>query len=289
MRDGTQRNSLSWVLVSEAPELPATEPGQDEDSRHSVILTVAYDGSAFSGIAPQVNANTVSAELLKAISTMDPSVVSLRIASRTDAGVHARGQVVSFETRMNIPSRGWQLGLSSALPSTIAVVAVTQTLPGFDPSKRAVTKAYRYLILQGSIRDPFLHARAWRIFDPLVLDLMRQEAQALLGEHDFRAFRSAADIRANTVRRIESASLSQDPAHQRVLRFDIVGNRFMYNMVRIIVGTLVDVGRGRVAPGAIQRAIASGDREDLGVTAPAEGLYLEQVVLPNDLPQWPNQ
>jgi tRNA pseudouridine38-40 synthase len=264
-----------------------TEPDQGEDTLRSVILTVAYDGSQFSGIAPQVNANTVSAELLKAIATMDPNVGSLRIASRTDAGVHARGQVVAFETRMNIPSRGWQAGLSSALPPPVAVVAVTQTLPGFDPSKRAVAKAYRYLILQGSVRDPFLHARAWRIFDPLQIEIMRSEAQSLLGEHDFRAFRSAADIRTNTVRRIESVALAQDPTQERLLCFDVVGNRFMYNMVRIIVGTLVDVGRGRVAPGAIARAIHSGSRDDLGVTAPAEGLYLERVMLPNDLPQWP--
>jgi tRNA pseudouridine38-40 synthase len=275
--------------VSDEPELPATEPGQVEETLHSVILTVAYDGSQFSGIAPQVNSNTVSAELRKAIATMDPNAGSLRIASRTDAGVHARGQVVAFETRMNIPSRGWQAGLSSALPPAVAVVAVSQTTAGFEPSKRAVAKAYRYLILQGSIRDPFQHARAWRVFDPLNLEAMQLEAQSLLGEHDFRAFRSAADIRTHTVRRIESVGLARDPTQARLLCFDIVGNRFMYNMVRIIVGTLVDVGRGRVAPGAIQRAIASGDREDLGVTAPAEGLYLEQVVLPNDLPQWPNQ
>ncbi len=275
--------------MSEAPALPATEPGQDEDTLHSVILTVAYDGSQFSGIAPQVNSNTVSAELRKAIATMDPNAGSLRIASRTDAGVHARGQVVAFQTRMNIPSRGWLAGLSSALPPAVAVVAVTQTTAGFEPSKRAVAKAYRYLILQGSIRDPFQHARAWRVFDPLNLAAMQQEAQALLGEHDFRAFRSAADIRTNTIRRIEKAELTIDPAQARLLRVDVYGNRFMYNMVRIIVGTLVDVGRGRVAPGAIQRALASGSRDDLGVTAPAEGLYLEQVVLPSDLPQWPNQ
>ncbi|HEX2880330.1 MAG TPA: tRNA pseudouridine(38-40) synthase TruA [Polyangiaceae bacterium] len=272
-----------------APQPSEGELTQGDDTLHSVILTVAYDGSQFSGIAPQVNANTVSAELLKAIHNMDPTVKSLRIASRTDAGVHARGQVVAFETRMNIPSRGWLNGLSSMLPPAVAVVAATQTAPGFEPSKRAVAKAYRYLILQGSIRDPFYHARAWRIFDPMSIDLMRQEAQALLGEHDFRAFRSAADIRTNTIRRIDSVALSPDPVQARLLCFDIKGNRFMYNMVRIIVGTLVDVGRGRVAPGAIGRAIASGDREDLGVTAPAEGLYLEQVVLPNDLPQWPYQ
>jgi tRNA pseudouridine38-40 synthase len=282
---------LSVVGVTPLPE---GYPTQDEDtlrndSLHSVILTLAYDGSQFSGIAPQANANTVSAEVLKAIRNMDPTVKSLRIASRTDAGVHARGQVVAFETRMNIPSRGWLNGLSSMLPPAIAVVAVNQTAPGFEPSKRAVAKAYRYLILQGSIRDPFQHSRAWRVFDPLNLELMQQEAQALLGEHDFRAFRSAADIRTHTIRRIDSVALSPDPVQARLLCFDIKGNRFMYNMVRIIVGTLIDVGRGRVEPGAIRRAIASGNREDLGVTAPAEGLYLEQVVLPNDLPGWPNQ
>jgi tRNA pseudouridine38-40 synthase len=124
------------------------------------VLTIAYDGSYFSGIAPQNNARTVSAVLREAIARMDPDAGSLRIASRTDAGVHARGQVVAFHSRSKIASRGWLLGLSGLLPPEVAVVSAARAAAGFDPSKRALGKRYRYLILQGSIRDPFYNARA---------------------------------------------------------------------------------------------------------------------------------
>jgi tRNA pseudouridine38-40 synthase len=127
------------------------------------------------------------------------------------------------------------------------------------------------------------------VFDPLSIERMRQEAQHLLGEHDFKAFRAAADFRVNTVRRVERAEVALDAREPRLLTIEVAGNRFLYHMVRIIVGTLIDIGRGRLEPGAIGRAIASGDREDLGVTAPAEGLYLEHITLPDELEeQWPN-
>lgn len=259
------------------------------DDAQSIVLTVAYDGSRFSGIAPQTNARTVSSVLREAIVNMDPHAGNLRIASRTDAGVHARGQIVAFNTRTRIEPRGWLMGLSGLLPPEVAVVAAARAAAGFDPSKQALLKRYRYLVLQGSVRDPFHVTRAWRVHDPLDLDAMRAEASALLGEHDFRAFRGAADIRSNTVRTLQRVELSSEPHAPRVLAIEVVGNRFMYNMVRIIVGTLVDVGRGRVQPGAVRLALHSGDREDLGVTAPAEGLYLEEVQLPDVLyDRWPN-
>jgi tRNA pseudouridine38-40 synthase len=257
---------------------------------HSIVLTVAYDGSLFSGIAPQTNARTVSAVLKEVIAKMDPNARGLRIASRTDSGVHARGQIVAFDTETSIPPRGWLLGLSGMLPPEVAIVKAARAEAGFNPSKRAIRKLYRYLILQGSVRDPFYTARAWRIFDPLSHDLMQQEANSLLGEHDFKAFRGASDPRVNTMRTLQRAQLTSDEREPRLLAIEIAGNRFLFHMVRIIVGTLIDVGRGRLEPGAISRALSSGNREDLGVTAPAEGLYLERVDLPDELDQhWPHQ
>ncbi|HTM44080.1 MAG TPA: tRNA pseudouridine(38-40) synthase TruA [Polyangiaceae bacterium] len=268
---------------------PLLDGAGETSSAHSIVLTVAYDGSHFSGIAPQTNARTVSAVLKEAIRTMDPNLRGLRIASRTDSGVHARGQVVAFDTETRIAPRGWLLGLSGQLPPEVSVVNAARAKAGFDPSKRAIRKLYRYLILQGSVRDPFYADRAWRIFDPLSHALMQEEANALLGEHDFKAFRGASDPRVNTRRTLERAALVTDEREPRLLAIEVVGNRFLFHMVRIIVGTLVDVGRARLAPGAVARALHSGDREDLGVTAPAEGLYLERIELPDELEeQWPH-
>lgn len=258
-------------------------------ARHGILLTLAYDGSRFSGFAPQNNGVTVAGVLRAAIQKMDPSVGALRVASRTDAGVHARAQVACFDTQLDIESRGWLLGLSAFLPPEVAVQRVARVEAGFNPSKAARAKTYHYWILRGTIRDPFLAAKAWRVHDALDLRAMREEAEALLGTHDFSAFRGAADRRENAVRTISVAELSTIEHAPRCLRFAIRGDRFLYNMVRIIVGTLVDVGRGSREPGAFARAFVSRERTDLGMTAPPDGLYLDRVELEDwGHAEWPN-
>ncbi len=254
------------------------------------MLTLAYDGASFSGFAAQNNtAHTVAGVLGKAIAAMDPRATRLRVASRTDAGVHALGQVASFNATLDIASRGWLLGLSAHLPPQIAVQRVARVHPSYNPSKAALAKTYRYLILRGTVRDPFLHGRAWRVHEPLDLELMRKEAQSLLGTHDFAAFRGSADRRATTTRTITVAELREVPGQPRCIAFEIRGDRFLYHMVRIIVGTLVDVGRGSREPGAIARARASGARTDLGMTAPPDGLCLDHIELADSgHDEWPN-
>jgi tRNA pseudouridine38-40 synthase len=247
--------------------------------KRGLLLTLAYDGSAFCGFVPQHNAVTVGHVLAAAIRKFDPEASALRVASRTDSGVHARGQCAAFDSRLAIPTRGWMMGLAAHLPPQIAVQRVAEVPIGFSPSNAAIGKVYRYRVLRGALRDPFLAGRAWRVHDKLNVDLMRQEAEALLGTHDFAAFRGAQDARLDTVRRIDRAHLFEVEHEPRCLIFEIEGNRFMFRMVRIIVGTLVDVGRGLRAPGAIKRAIESRERMDLGITAPADGLCLEQVHL----------
>lgn len=247
--------------------------------KYGVLLKVAYDGSRYSGLAIQDNATTIAGELLKAIRTLSPDTSSLRVCSRTDAGVHARGQYVVFDTNQFIANRGWVLGLGSLLPPDIAVVSAACVPPIFLPSNHAIQKTYSYWVLQGTIRDPFLENRSWRVFEPMNHARMRREAQDLLGTHDFRAFRGANDFRTKTVRTISRVDIVAHPAPSRVLQISVTGTAFMYHMVRIIAGTLVDVGRGRCEPGAIRRAIATGNRLDLGMTAPAEGLYLDEILL----------
>jgi tRNA pseudouridine38-40 synthase len=216
---------------------------------------------------------------------MDPNASSLRVTSRTDAGVHAEEQYIAFDTDSNIGLRGWLLGLTGHLPPEIAVLRASRVAPAYQPSKRAIRKVYRYLILQGTVRDPFLADRAWRVFETLDHELMRKEAETLIGEHDFRAFRGAADFREHTVRHITRVDIQTLQDKPRVLAIDVEGNRFMYRMVRIIVGTLVDIGRGKLLPGAVRRGLDTGDRLKLGMTAPAEGLYLRHI----ELAEVPNQ
>jgi tRNA pseudouridine38-40 synthase len=251
-------------------------------------LTIAYDGTSFAGFARQTSARTVAGELQGAILAIDPKASNVRGASRTDAGVHARGQVVAFDSTLDIPARGWVLGLGAHLPSEIAVVRAASVAPGYDPRRHALRKTYRYLVLCSQVRDPFLTHRAWRVGDRLNQHALTAELEALLGRHDFAAFRSAADDRTETVRTILRAELQTLPNDARCVEIVIEGDRFMHRMIRIIAGTVIDVARSRLASGAVRRALASGSRGDLGITAPACGLCLDHIVLDDHGEQpWP--
>lgn len=262
-----------------------TEPAAfSAEPRRGVLLTVAYDGASYCGFVRQSNGPSVAAELDRAVRTVDPLATPVKGASRTDAGVHARAQAVSFSTQRDIAARGWVLALNQSLPPDVAVVRAARVPAEYDSRRHALWKRYRYLIHCSQVPDPLLAGRAWRVGYPLDLTLMRTEAAALVGSHDFAAFRSAADARETTVReltelRVESIPEALPRESSARLEVVVTGNRFLHNMVRIIVGTLVDVGRGHLAPGAVERALASKRREELGMTAPAEGLYLEHVEL----------
>lgn len=262
----------------------------DPRNTNGVLLTVAYDGRPFGGYARQTNARTVAGELDGAIRAVDPRASLVRGASRTDAGVHARGQRIAFDTSREIAPRGWVLALMPHLPREIAVVACARVEAGYDPRRHALMKTYRYVVLSSVVRDPFLDRRAWRVEQRLNQQRMQDEATTLLGEHDFAAFRSSADVRTTTVRRIVRAEVRRAGGDARCLEIVIRGNRFLHRMVRIIAGTLVDVGRGRLEPGAITRAVASGSRRDLGMTAPPDGLYLDEIELESEgQDTWPEQ
>lgn len=256
-----------------------------------VLLTVAYDGAAFSGWASQpgqAGVRTVADVLRAAIHSMDPGASAPRGASRTDAGVHAEAQVAAFDPSRAIEPRGWVLGLDAALPDDVAVRAARQVPAGFEPRAAARGKRYRYRLLLDPVRDPLLRGRAWRVGHPLDLERMRREASHLVGTHDFRAFRSARDERENTVRTLRRVEVETESG--RVVGLVVEGSAFMHNMVRIVAGTLVDVARGQLDEGAVTRALASGERRDLGATAPAHGLVLERVELAGleeGAPTWP--
>jgi tRNA pseudouridine38-40 synthase len=254
-----------------------------------VLLTLAYRGTNYAGWAPQINAPTVYTAVLKAIKTMNPRVMDLRGSSRTDAGVHAFGQRAAFESDRNISSRGWVLGLRRVLPEDIIVRSASRVEPGFVPRFHSYRKRYIYTFLIDPVGDPFVGPTAMRIFEPLDFNAMKAEAACLVGTHDFAAFRAGADIRINTVRTITRCEFLQD-RDPRVLRLIVEGNAFLYNMIRIIAGTLVDVGLHQLPPGTINQGIQSKRRIDLGRTAPAHGLLLERVYLKDEgTDSWPTQ
>jgi tRNA pseudouridine38-40 synthase len=252
------------------------------DAFEGILLTVAYDGRDFAGWAPQKDQRTVSGALLDALRAMRPGITEVRGASRTDAGVHARGQRAAFDVEPGISTRGWVLGTAAHLPSTIAIRRATRVAAGFQPRHASAGKRYAYTLVCDVARDPFFEGRAMRIGGSLDLDLMSREAETALGTHDFAAFRSSADTRENTMRTLTRFSIEQDPSDPRVVRAIVEVSAFMHNMVRILVGTLVDIGLGRRPPGAFAQALDSRSRADLGQTAPPEGLCLEDARLTNE-------
>lgn len=261
-------------------------PGSEDEGAarparpHGVLLTLAYDGRAFAGFVRQRGQRTVAGELSRAIAAVDPDASKLRVVSRTDAGVHARGQRVSFATTRDISSRGWVLALSQNLPDDVAVVRAVAVPPEYDPRHHAQWKRYRYLIHHSPVSDPFLAGRAWRLYYKLDLDVMRREATRLVGRHDFAAFRGAADVRTSTERTIEDVTIeSSSGPSGATISIAVTGDRFLYNMVRIIVGTLVDVGRGHLPEGTVSEGLSTRKRDSVGMTAPPDGLYLEHVEL----------
>lgn len=254
-----------------------------------VLLEVAYDGTEFSGWAAQRAARTVEDTLRGAVAALDPRAGALRGASRTDAGVHAERQVVAFDASREIPARGWVLGLNQHLPSDVAVRSARAVPPGYAPRFSARSKRYRYRVLVDSVRDPCWRTRAWRV-SALDVPAMAREALGALGTHDFASFRASADRRTNTVRTLTRVEIERE-TDRRIVAVVVEGNAFLHNMVRILVGTLVDVARGRLAPGTIMRALAERTRRAAGTTAPSMGLVLENVdvILPDGAGErWPS-
>ena len=263
----------------------AARPGDEQPHGRElggILLTVAYEGTRFAGFAPQPGQRTVAGTLLAALRGLDPQISRLRGASRTDTGVHARGQRVAFDTASGIPPRGWVRGLAPRLPPDLAIRAAAIVPAGFVPRFEAVRKTYRYLLLCERARDPFWVGRAWRL-DGLdaarALPLLGRELGAARGTHDFAAFRSDQDRRTGTARTIHEVVVSRAGLGPAMLGLSIVGDGFLHHMVRILVGTAVDVARGRLEPGAMGRALESGNRRHAGITAPPDGLYLERVEL----------
>jgi tRNA pseudouridine38-40 synthase len=247
----------------------------EKPSLRKLRLVVEYDGTDFSGWQRQPRVRTVQGTLEEKIRELVGESVEVRGAGRTDAGVHAEGQVCSFDLASYIPTGGFLRGLNTILPSDVAVIDVAEVDPAFDARFSARGKVYRYRIWNHFVRSP-KHARtSWHIRTPLDLEAMRKAAAALCGEHDFRGFRASDCDRRNTVRIIRRFEIVRDAA---LVDIEVEATAFLRNMVRILAGTLCDVGRGKLDLAAVVGVLGSGNRAEGGVTAPACGLTLLRVI-----------
>lgn len=256
--------------------------------RH-IRLVVEYDGTTLCGWQRQANGPTVQAHLEDALARVLAHDVTVIGASRTDAGVHARGQIASFRTERTIPLHGIRRGTNSLLPPQIAIREASEVPEDFHPRFSATGKHYRYTILARADRSPRWRDRAWHVPEPLDLARMQAGADVLLGEHDFAAFRAAGCTAKTTRRRIDDITITE--VGELVL-VDVYGNAFLRNMVRIVVGTLVEAGQGRREVAQVAEILASRDRTQAGITAPAHGLELIEVRYDGDrvngVPDVPN-
>lgn len=249
-------------------------------------LVVSYDGSPFHGFARQEGLPTVQGSLEDALAVAMRRHVDTVGAGRTDAGVHALGQVVSFEADIADPAPLELLrSLNALCGPAIAVREVTRAVAGFSARHSALSREYRYRIVSGPVPPLFLHRTAWWVKRPLDLVAMRRAATALQGEHDFRSFcvAGSADL-STTVRRIERIDIERGcEMGEDCLTITVVGRSFVHSMVRIVAGSLVDVGLGHRAESWIGEALSARERAAAGPTAPSHGLTLWRVTYLDDV------
>ncbi|MGC9316981.1 MAG: tRNA pseudouridine(38-40) synthase TruA [Armatimonadota bacterium] len=240
-----------------------------------VLLIVQYDGTDYHGFQRQPNVPSVQEELEGALSRLLEHQVSVTGAGRTDAGVHALGQTVTFETDSTIPTRRIVLALNALLPGTVSAVGAQEVPADFHPRYDATGKLYGYRILNRELPSPFICRYAWHVRRPLDVSLMRDAAARLIGEHDFAAFSSAGMSVSTTVRTLRRLDVNVEGD---LLELRAEADGFLYMMVRRIVGALVEVGRGRLSVEEVGRILEGRDRTRAAFVAPPQGLSLIRVM-----------
>jgi len=246
-----------------------------------VMLYVAYDGTKYHGYQIQDNADTIEGRLTDAVRSLTGEVNKLVGGSRTDAGVHSRSNVVVFDTDTMIPADKFKYAINQKLPEDIRVVKSMEVDATFHPRHCDTKKTYEYHILNSEIPDPVMRLYNYHTYNPLDVEKMRQAAEYMVGEHDFNAFCAQGATVESTIRTVYSVEIEERPigtGSERLMDREIIisvsGNGFLYNMVRIMAGTLIEVGRGHIKPDAVKDIIASKERKNAGPTAPACGLIL---------------
>ncbi len=267
----------------------------------TIRLRIAYEGTNYAGWQTQPNQRTIQGEVERAIQKLTGQSVSLLCAGRTDSGVHALGQVASFRSDFSIPPNRWRPALQSKLPDDIVILESDEVPEDFHATFAAKSKRYRYVIYNSVVDHPFWRRFVWRISQKLDAEAMNEAAQSLVGKHDFRSFESHWPNKATSIRTIKELSVHRSakwdlwsPEHTRsqskrelqnqsqsgdgdFICLEIEADGFLYNMVRTIMGTLVNVGRGTWTAADIERILNAQDRTIAGGTAPASGLFMAQV------------
>jgi tRNA pseudouridine38-40 synthase len=241
----------------------------------NIRLLIEYDGTNYQGWQVQPKGPTIQGILEEKLGLLTGQPVQLFGSGRTDSGVHALGQVAHFKTQSQMDIRTIQKALNSLLPHDIVIQKAEEVGEGFHARKHSKSKIYEYRILNRNLRSAFHYGYVWHIPQKLNLTEMKKATQSLIGEHDFSAFRTVGSTTQTTVRRVVRAEWKR--GRDGLIRFEIEANGFLKQMVRSIVGTLVEIGKGRRKPEDLRKILNSKNRKEAGPTAPAQGLFLKEV------------
>ena len=239
-----------------------------------VRLTLEYDGTDYVGWQWQPNGPSIQGQIEAALERLLKQPVRVSASGRTDAGVHALGQTATFVPPFELPLRAYVAGLTSILPRDIAVIDACHVPDDFDARRSALGKRYRYRVLNRPQRSPLRRRHRWEVFQPLDVDAMARAVQPLLGRHDFSAFRASNCEAKSPVKLLTRADIRREDDE---VTLEFVGDGFLKQMVRNIVGTLVEVGLHRRQPESVAATLQSLDRREAGPTAPPQGLFLVEV------------
>ncbi len=243
----------------------------------NIRLVLAYDGSGYLGWQVQPQGPTIQSVLQEALARITGRQTPVKGSGRTDAGVHALGQVANFHTDSRMSPGALARALNSVLPETIAVLGADEVPPGFDAQFSAIGKTYRYRVLNSHVRDPFEQLRSWLVHRALDIDKMSSSASHLIGTNDFSSFRASGCCASSPVRTLRRCAVVRAGD---VITFEVAADGFLRHMVRNIVGSLVEVGTGRFSTAQFADILAARDRTRAGLAAPPHGLFLAQVEYP---------
>jgi tRNA pseudouridine38-40 synthase len=241
----------------------------------NIKLLIEYDGTNYQGWQVQPKGLTIQGMLEEKLSRLTGERIHIIGSGRTDSGVHALGQVAHFKTQSQMDIRTIQRALNSLLPPDIVIQKIEEVDEGFHARKHSKSKVYEYRILNRNLRSAFHRGYVWYIPQKLNLTEMKKATQSLVGEHDFSSFRSVGTPTQTAVRRVIRAEWKR--GRDGLIRFEIEANGFLKQMVRSIIGTLVEIGKGRMKASDFRQIMNSMERKNAGPTAPAQGLFLKEV------------
>ncbi|WP_454968683.1 tRNA pseudouridine(38-40) synthase TruA [Gemella sanguinis] len=247
-----------------------------------VVLICRYDGSKYHGFQIQPNNNTIQEEIEKSLRKIHKKNVRIYMSGRTDSGVHAYGQVLHFDTDLNIPIDSWVKAINAMIPKDIRIVSAKIVNDEFNVRYNSIKKTYIYKLYLGREIDPFLINYVGQHKFKFDYDKAKETLQYFIGEHDFSSFCSKNTSVEDKVRTIYNFTMERDNQNKNIINFEITGNGFLYNMVRIIIGTIQDIAAGKYEPEYLKEIIDRKERSFAGPKADASGLYLKEVLYDND-------